>query len=361
MYNTMSDNNETENNTTPVTTSDAPIVTAAPTIPATPVTPVTPATPPATPATTTDLSFNVPVIVNFTTNETITQPGFEIVNQMGTTVDGDHVVYTTFTSTDPETYAPNINENLVEVIDFYDDITSQASVNNNTILFNEITTYASKIQCSDFHGKGTIDDYAELFRAASKIANETKQIELDVDIEGFNEISQAADELSALFQSFTVKLQNVNIINDTVFLTAVVNALKKIYDLSEIFGEFKKTILTTTTIQVPKSIHDTSVILHGVMSEIDCAMNYITHFVTPGTEVLPDAELSADEKNIITNAVSTIDNWNILCEQGVSIAMADNPDMQYIKNVNINLKQTNIALKSLTATLKTKLNGYINL
>jgi isopentenyl diphosphate isomerase/L-lactate dehydrogenase-like FMN-dependent dehydrogenase len=348
MYNTMPENNENENHdeTHSTTSTSTNTSTQPPTNTSTP---------------TTDASFNVPVIVNFTTNETITQAGFEVVNQMGTTADGDHVVHTTFTSTDPETYAPNINENLVEVIDFYDDITSQASVNNNTALFNEISTYASKIQCSDFHGKGTIDDYAELFRAASKIANETKQIELDVDIEGFNEISQAADELSALFQTFTVKLQNVNIINDTVFLTAVVNALKKIYELSEIFGEFKKTILTTTTIQVPKSIHDTSVILHGVMSEIDCAMNYITHFVTPGTEVLPDAELSAEEKNIITSAVTTIDNWNILCEQGVSIAMADNPDIQYINSVNANMKQTNLALKSLTATLKTKLNGYINL
>jgi hypothetical protein len=218
----MTETNENENVTT-----DSPTTPDAPANPANPATPANPVTTTALPPVT-DLSFNVPVIVNFTTNETITQPGFEVVNQMGTTADGDHVVHTTFTSTDPETYAPNINENLVEVIDFYDDINSQASINNNTSLFNEISTYASKIQCSDFHGKGTIDDYAELFRAASKIANETKQIELDVDIEGFNEISQAADELSALFQSFTVKLQNVNIINDTVFLTAVVNDIKKI-------------------------------------------------------------------------------------------------------------------------------------
>jgi hypothetical protein len=307
-----------------------------------------------------DASFNVPVIVNYSTNETITHTGFEVVNQIGTTQDGEHVVHTTFTSTDPNHFLPNIEENLVEVIDVYND-ELPGSTNSHAELFNELTLYASKIQCSDFHGKGTIDDYAELFRAASKIANETKQIELDVDIEGFNEISQAADDLSKLFHNFTVKLQNVNIINDTLFLTAVVNALKKLWELSEIFGKFKETILTTTTIQVPKSVHDTSLILHGVMDEIDCAMNYISHFVSPGTEVLPSAELSADEKNIITNAVSTIDNWNVLCEQGVSIAMADDPDVQYIKTVNSTLKQTNLALKSLTATLQTKLNGYINM
>ena len=73
--------------------------------------------------------------------------------------------------------------------------------------------YAEKIKCTDFQGKGTINDYANLFEAASKIANETKQIQLDVDIEGFNEFASAADDLSALFAEMTIKLQNVNKIN----------------------------------------------------------------------------------------------------------------------------------------------------
>ena len=48
-----------------------------------------------------------------------------------------------------------------------------------------------------------------LFEAASKIANDTKQMQLDV-----NDFGNATDELSKLFMNFTKRLQNINIIND---------------------------------------------------------------------------------------------------------------------------------------------------
>jgi len=71
--------------------------------------------------------------------------------------------------------------------------------------------------------KGTIDDYNELFIAASKIANDTKQMKLDVEVDGFDDFGRAADELSELFASFTKKIQNINIINDETFLQSVLN------------------------------------------------------------------------------------------------------------------------------------------
>jgi hypothetical protein len=225
----------------------------------------------------------------------------------------------------------------------------------NSQLLLQIKDYASKIQCSDFHGKGTIDDYTTLFTAASRIANETKSITLDVDIDGFNEFSQAADDLSALFNSFIVKLQNVNIINDSAFLRAIVNALQKIYNLSEVFGRFKETIFSTTTIQFPKSSHETKVVLEGVMDEIRCAMRYIGHFVSPDLSAVPvDANLSVQEKNIISEAVSTIDNWNVICEHGISIAMENNPDVVYITQASNELKQTTNDLKRATSILRNK-------
>ena len=74
--------------------------------------------------------------------------------------------------------------------------------NNETkLVLEQIKLYAGKIQCDVFHGKGSIDDYSELFRAASKIANDSKQIKLDVDVDGFNEFADAADELANLFNS----------------------------------------------------------------------------------------------------------------------------------------------------------------
>ena len=301
-----------------------------------------------------DESFTPPVINPVFHDQTITEPGFVIRNQDGLDASGGYVAYTTFDTTNPELYDPQISEKLLENVGVYDiDPTSE-----NARLVLDIKDYASKIQCSDFHGKGTIDDYTALFTAASRIANETKSITLDIDVAGFDEFSQAADDLSALFTSFIVKLQNVNIINDIDFLRSISAALRKIWHLSEVFGKFKQTILSTTTIQFPKSAHETKIVLEGVMEEINCAMRYIGHFVAPTSEVPVDADLSAAEKNIISEAVATIDNWNVICEHGISIAMENNSDVIYITQASNELKQTTNALRSATTSLRNKLAAF---
>jgi hypothetical protein len=287
------------------------------------------------------------------THTIVIEPGLEI-NQIINNDSEFFINTTTFISTEPDKYDPNITENLSQVIEIYED-------NRNIGLMNQIKDYASKINCSDFHGKGTIDDYSELFKAASKIANESKQIQLDIDVEGFDEFSQAADDLSNLFESFTLRLQNINIINDSVFLTSIVSALEKIWKLSETFGKFKQTILATTTITIPKTAHETAVILNGVMDEINCAMNYITHFVSPTDNCLVDSELSSEEKNIISKAVDTIDNWNVVCEYGVTIAMKNNVDFKAIKGYSDSLKTKAVIIKNNTATLRNKLNNFMTL
>jgi hypothetical protein len=291
---------------------------------------------------------------NQNSNTTIVEPGLEI-NQVISTDNPGSVVHTTFTSTEPEIYDPDITLNLSQVVNVYDDEST------NSFLMNQIKDYASKINCSDFHGKGTIDDYSELFKAASKIANESKQIQLDVDVDGFNEFSQAAEELSKLFESFTIRLQNINIINDSVFLSSVVSALEKIWLLSENFGKFKETILATTTIQFPKTSHETAVILGNVMDEINCAMNYITNFANPSDTPPIDSQLSNEEKNIISKAIETIDNWNVVCEHGVTIAMNNNNDIQAIKDYNNSLKNSSSVLKNSITNLRAKLNGYMSI
>ena len=93
------------------------------------------------------------------------------------------------------------------------------------------------------------------------------------------------------------------------------------------------------------------------MGEVNCAMNYINHFVVPDSNLVK-AELSTDDKHIISKAVSTIDNWKVLCDQGVSIALTNSSDMSYLKHTNTELKQKTSILKSVTDTLKTKLAGY---
>jgi len=306
-----------------------------------------------------DLSGNMPnptPIVSDLSSSVFHGPGYDITNQTGKSADGSAIIREIFTSpTDPSNNDVNINENLTEIVTTYVD----ASNNNQAdILLNQIKLYASEINCSDFHGKGSIDDYAALFQAAGKIANESKQMELDIDIEGFSEFGKAADDLANLFESFITKLQNVNIITDIGFLHTISIALGKIVNLSKVFGKFKESIFSTTTIQVPKSAHDTKVVLEGVMDEVNCAMQYINYFVSPTDASLVDAKLSNVEQNIITQAIHTIDSWNVLCDQGVSIAMANDPDVQYIQQASSQLKNTTFNLKTITNSLKNKLASY---
>jgi len=297
---------------------------------------------------------DVPQIVYYTLNETIEITGAEIINQQGAAQDGTeitHTTFTTFNTTDPDSDV-QITENLVETVTTYDDVADNA-------LIAEIQLYASQIQCSNFHGKGSIDDYSELFVAASKIANESKQMQLDIDIDGFNEFGKAADDLSNLFNSFIVKLQNVSVINDTAFLTSIAIALKQIVNLSNVFGKFKETIIATSTVQMPKTAHTTAVILRGVMTEINCAMNYINNFVNPVDPALEGAALSAEEQTIISTAVHTIESWNTLCEHGVSISLQNNDDVQYITQASSELKHTTVVLHTAVSTLRAKLANYI--
>ena len=68
--------------------------------------------------------------------------------------------------------------------------------------------------------------------------------------------------------------------------------------MSEVFGRFKNTILVTSEIKIPKTANDTKTILVDVMSEINCAMNYVNNFVVANPN-LPAAQLSSEDKNII--------------------------------------------------------------
>lgn len=302
-----------------------------------------------------DLSALPDPIVSFIINESISTLGATIQNQQGTTAGGNVATNTTFVTNVVEDV--DIAQDLEATVTSYYDNSADTETSR---VVNEIRTYASQINCTNFQGKGTIDDYSQLFEAASKIANETKQIQLDVDISGFNEFGAAADELSSLFQGFILKLQNINIIDDLNFLRVVSSAMKKIANLAEVFGKFKQTILATSTIEIPQSAHDARLIVQDVMSEVNCAMSYINHFISPaaGGDAPENSELSATEKNVIDKAVDTIEHWSILSDQGVSVAMNNSVDIIYMKNASADLHSKATTMRSNVSTLRGKLNTY---
>ena len=288
-------------------------------------------------------------IENLTLDQTLHDEGTVVTNQQGTTVDGNEVTHTTLHTLPDVVSDIRVEENLTSIVKEASDDPNSAS----GLLLNEIKLYASKIKCDDFHGKGTIDDYKVLFESASRIATESKQMQLNINVDGFTEFGKAADDLSKLFASFIVELQTVSIIDDTVFLASILDALKKIYNLSEVFGRFKETIMMTSTIQIPKSAHDAKVVLEGVVGELSCAMDYINYFVSAEGPAPANSQLSTTERSIINTAVSTIDNWNTLCDQGVSISLDTNPDVKYMREANAILLAKTAALRQATASLRT--------
>jgi len=255
---------------------------------------------------------------------------------------------TTFITPQPNLYIPQIYEDLsINIV----------TIDDNESILSQIRVCASQIKCENFHGKGSIEDYNELFTAAAQIANDTKTIELDINIDGFNEFASAADDLSALFHSFTMKLQSVSIIDDKIFLNSILVALQKIVNLSNTFARFKETILATNTIEIPKSISTTSAIISQVSDEIDCAMKYINNFVVPDSNLI-DAALSDSDKLIITKATSTIESWNSIVKNGVSVTMYNNSNVQYITQENNNYYSKATILKATTLSLRNKFNFY---
>jgi hypothetical protein len=303
-----------------------------------------------------DSSNNLPLVPSQPTVPTVpsqpdTDTGNKITNLQYTDASGTVITESIFVTTDPSSDVQIFEDLSEEVMKYYDDTTDVGKL----ALISQIKAYADDIKCTNFQGKGSIDDYTQLFQAAAQIANDSSQMQLDVDIEGFNEFASAADDLSALFNGFIVKMQNISIIDDTVFLTAVANALGKIANLSKVFGKFKETIIATSTVKIPKSSHDTSVLLQNVTSQVNCAMNYISHFVDSSVPASDAANLSDKEKSIITDAVNTINNWNILCDQGISIAMSSDPDIISIKSSSQQLKQHTQQLSNATSLLKSKL------
>ena len=303
--------------------------------PTVPTQPVPPSPPVPTPTVPTPPTPPVPQA-----SQTLVEPGITIV----TDASGIQL----------RTYDP---ANPVLVEDFTKKVTVVQDSSGDLLIVDQIKQCAAEIQCSDFHGKGSIEDYTLLFDAASKIASDVKHVQLDVDIQGFQEFGQAADELSALFEGFTKKIQSVNMIDDTVFLQAILSALRKIVNLSNIFGKFKKTIVATTTVELSTSVGETKRALEAVSDEVQCAMKYIQHFVNPTTD-LEKAKLNEIDKNVIQRATTTIEAWSQIYENGVSVAMNQNEDIQYIQQANGLFKSQAVVLRQSTSQLRGKYSRY---
>jgi len=247
-----------------------------------------------------------------------------------------------------------ITEDLDAIIQTYNDETDPSL---NTIL-QEIIYYAGQINCSNFQGKGSINDYAELFTIASNLANEAKQTTLMIDISRFHEFGKAADELSNVFQHYILKLKNINVVNDIEFLKSIKESLYKISNLANVFGKFKETILATSIVEIPKSLEDTKLIIDGVMTEVNCAMKYINHFICPENDIsmCASSSLSKEEQKLIASAIDTIKNWDNKYNKNLQVILSENADVQFIEAANKIIANTAKDMKNATSIFKGKIS-----
>ena len=279
--------------------------------------------------------------------------GFEIIQETAVLPDGTIIYQQVGFTVDPSSDI-QITQDFSAIIQIYNDETDPSL---NAIM-QEISQYAANINCTNFQGKGSIDDYAELFTVASNLAREAKQTTLVIDISGFYEFGKAADELSNVFQQYIVKLENINVVNDMEFLKAITASLKKISHLADIFGKFKETILATSIVEIPKSLEDTRLILDGVMSEVDCAMKYVQHFICPENDIsmCAGSSLSPEEKALIAAAIATIQDWDNKYSKNLQGILSENADVKFIAEANQIIANTAKLLKNSTAVFKGKIS-----
>jgi SepF-like predicted cell division protein (DUF552 family) len=242
-------------------------------------------------------------------------------------------------------------EDLSTIIQIYEDGIDPSLY----CILQDISLNASKLKNANFQGNGTIEDYAELFTEALKLMRNNTFV---IDISGFYDFGNAADELSNVFQQYIVKLDNINVVNDMEFLKAITASLKKISHLADIFGKFKKTILATSIVEIPKSLEDTRLILDGVMSEVDCAMKYVQHFICPENDISMCAEssLSPEEKALIAAAITTIQDWDNKYSKNLQGILSENADVKFIAEANQMIANTAKVLKNSTAVFKGKIS-----
>jgi hypothetical protein len=87
-------------------------------------------------------------------------------------------------------------------------------------------------------------------------------------------------------------------------------------------------------------------------------MKYINHFVCPEEDIsmCAGADLSSDDKQLISNAVNTIKKWNNDFTENLQVIISENADVQFIENANHLISNTASNLKGATACFKGKLS-----
>lgn len=204
------------------------------------------------------------------------------------------------------------------------------------LMISEIKDYSSKLNINTFQHNGSIEDYLALMESLS---NANKNNVYDIDSEEFKqweEVGRASDELAEIFNNFSYKIDSTHIVTDLNILEKVLKVLKKIYNLSVAFNNFKHKIIVST--QLPKKLSAINETILSVIPSVQQMTSYINFFTGKENVTDPAVIIGAKLKDADTQAINasiSVNNDLLLLKNNL---MSIDTNLSSIENSIINFK-----------------------
>lgn len=202
----------------------------------------------------------------------------------------------------------------------------------------EIQKLQEKIKCSRFQGKGTMDDYANVFKKIQQYfaAVGDSNVEITIDTENLDNFAEQAKIFSEMFEEILIKFNKVSSVDDSVVLKKIRDDMVTITKMYENIDKFKAIVTGTSSLQIPQTIIDCTEVLNNINSDIACSLSYINYFVdssAPMNELqLQRSQLSGDDKKALEFFENSIQVWIDMVNNDGTVAMSTNAYVKAFKN-----------------------------
>lgn len=229
-------------------------------------------------------------------------------------------------------------------------------------VLKDIESYSEDIKAENFAGKGSLEDYQELFQKVCKYSQDLKDtnIDLTIDMDKLSDFAESAKALTGFIGSLTLSLRRVVTVSDITFLK---DFKEKIYNISLLYktiGDFQTTIIATANLKVPGSVSKILALLQKITSQINNTMTYMDYFtgIISKEEVDKSAYLTDDSRAALNRAISALDTWKALADAQTSTSLSTDKTVQDLKveiakyeELSVRAKKQLEALKKFSATI----------
>lgn len=245
----------------------------------------------------------------------------------------------------------NINNGSLDALS---DIQYVEGSAESILLVSEIQALQDKIKCSKFHGKGSMEDYAAVFKKIQEyfaVAGDSN-VEITVDVTSLDQFAEQAKNYSAMFEEILIKFNRVSSVDDSAVLKKIKQDLIDISKMYENIEKFKAIVTGTTGLKVPKTIKDCTDVLENVYSNINCSLDYINRFADKNYVLTEDKEiksqLSEDDKKALDYFAYSIQVWIDMIDNEGTVAMNTN---SFVKKFKESIAKFDLPTENLTKAM----------